>query len=183
MDKIILELQKLLDEGVLSKEEFDLAMSKLQPSNDSQVDEKNNGDTNDETKENEFDNEEKEQDLEETTEDDNVENSNDDNEEIEEEDSLPKEEIKEQNQETVEETNSNTTQENLNQDTNLDPTSQGKTDDPLTMILNKISDLEKKVDSLSSTNDVDPTKALGPYQNDNPKDVNYNDYGPGVRTI
>lgn len=193
MDKIILELKKLLEQGAISQEEFNFAMSKLTPESENPS---NAEDTSKDVKDEEQkDIENESQKVEEIEEEEKEEDFEDDEKELENEEIHKDEDVEEEQEEkdknisndslVDEESSINLDASNVpnnknapkNQE-NLDTTSQG--DNPLNIILKKLEVLEEKVNSL--TKDVDPTKSLGTYDNTS-KNYVQNDYGPGVRTI
>lgn len=189
MDKIILELKKLLDNGALSQEEYNLAISKLQPENSSNPnDEKSSEPIESGEKDNgediqEVENQENESGA------DEVENID---EESESEDEIDDDEDEINDDETFDPENEIpdnppvTDNEQIDQESTKTPTTtpEGDNGNVLNVILEKLTALEQKVESISTNTGVDPSKPLGKYnQKFDNKRENYGDYGPGVRTI
>ncbi len=189
MDKIILELKKLLDNGALSQEEYNLAISKLQPENSSNPnDEKSSEPIESGEKDNsediqEVENQENESGADEV---ENIEEESKSEDEInDDEDEINDDETFETENEPLDNPSA-IDNEQINQEPNQtsQTTPEGDNGNVLNVILEKLTALEQKVESISTNTGVDPTKPLGKYNQkfDNQKE-DYGDYGPGVRTI
>lgn len=162
MEKIISELKKLLDSGVISQSDYDLAISKLKPEDESA--DKTQESTDAEQPENTEDTPKSEE-TDSQPEDEYTETP----EEISEtEDPAPREEPEPENVPSEAPTES--------------AVAQDQASDPLQQILARLDAIEKKLDGCEQ--EVDPTKPVG--KRDDPTTSKRPlpcDYGPGLRTI